>query len=493
MKAIVVALMVFGVSATVAHAQSVVTAFNPRDDRYAVLGLVRVRSEYERIRAELARVRTLNAQGYLSRSELESREAEFARARVDYLQQALATVSAAMHVTIGRALKRRDPSGGITVWITLQNLGAIDLETATVSAAIDTALAAQLHADAIDNVFVSLRSEVGAHGAGISIPYEARIPHLNRMQHATVSFKLVRDVDELVVSVSYGGHSDEHRIALEPDAGDEQISVQSIQFSQEADLGTEATFDLRLRRGSPNRNGTIRLRVTRLPPEISYEFRDPATRARVTQMRFPDGESEKVLQFVVKLPDRESGSVKVDRAIQFAVHAGRDSASTEAGKVRDSAARSGNDALLELIARGTGKADVRAENLFHDVRSGDSARVHLTITNSGSRRLDGIRVVADAPMEWRTRAVPATIDSLKEGDTKQVDVVLVAPESAQVGDYEARIHVASNARGALASEEKVVRVHVSAPGNRWFMMGALTLVIVTVVGTVWLTTRLARR
>ena len=492
-RSAIAALLLWMVSVPVL-AQGTNSAFNPRDDHFVILGLVRVRSEYERVEKELNRARALGVLGFLSPAEVEAREAEFARVRVDYLQQALAAMSATTHVTVDRAIKRRHPSGGSTVLITLRSAGG-ELELATLGAALDTALQAQLRPDVIENVFISLRSDVGTQGVGISTPYEILVPRLNRSQRATVSFKLLRDVEELVTVVSYGGRTDERRIALEPEAGAEAVAVQSIQFSQEADLGTEATFDLRLRRSIRDRNSTVALSVANLPREASYEFRDPSTKARVTQVRFPDAEPEQLLQFIVKLPYQESERVKVDQALRFAVLV---LPANDAGAPADSQPATGQHALgqahLELVPRGTAKADVRADNLFHEVRSGDSVRVQLTIRNSGSRRLDGVRVVVDAPSEWKAHAVPDAIASMREGDTRQVDVMLVSPPTAAIGDYEVRIRIASSAQErGLTSDEKIVRVHVSAGNRTWLLAGLAVMAGVVVIVMIRVTMRLAQR
>ena len=494
MKRIAAAVLLLWVMGFSVLAQGAGNSFNPRDDHFVILGLIRVRSEYERVEKELNRARVLGVRGFLAPSEIEAREAEFARVRVDYLQQALAAISATTHVTVDRAIKRRDPSGGTMVFITLRSVGG-ELELARLGAALDTALQSQLRPGVIDNVFVSLRSEVGVQGVGISTPYEILVPTLKRSERATVAFKLLRDVDELVTVVSYGGRTDERRLALEPDAGTEAIAVQSIQFSQEADLGTEATFDLRLRRSTRDRNSTVALRVANLPREASHEFRDPATKARVTQVRFPEAEREKLLQFVVRLPNQESERIKVDRALKFAVLVmPANDAGAAAGVLDSATGHVLSQAHLELVPRGTAKADVRADNLFHEVRSGDSVRVHLTIRNSGSRRLDGVRVVVDAPIEWTAQAEPHAIDFLREGDTRQVDVVLVSPQTTAIGDYEVRIRVASSAQEReLPSSDKVVRVHVIAGRSTGLLVGVAALAGIAVIVMIRVTMRLARR
>ena len=67
---------------------------------------------------------------------------------------------------------------------------------------------------------------------------------------ATADFELLKDAENLTVSLNYNNRKDEKNIYLKKDASVNVIDISSMQFSQEADLSSKATYDLTLERFS---------------------------------------------------------------------------------------------------------------------------------------------------------------------------------------------------------------------------------------------------
>jgi len=67
------------------------------------------------------------------------------------------------------------------------------------------------------------------------------------------------------------------KIFLQKDESVNKVLVQSEQFSQEAELGTSATFDLTLELFS-GASTTYSLEVVNLPQQINRFFKDPPDR-----------------------------------------------------------------------------------------------------------------------------------------------------------------------------------------------------------------------
>lgn len=209
-----------------AHAQSM---YNPRDDQFRTLGLIRAEAEYMRASAALERNRQLRSRGFLSAQQLEDAEAQFGRARVDYMQQALTVLSQGSHITIVRAMKHRGPDERNYVSLTIAGEGgSLDLRHARAILG-DSSLGALQSADVAD-VYVSIKSEAGATGATIAWPYEMHLNALGRLVERTARFRLLRDVDEVVVSVAHGDKVDERKVLLEQDASANLIAIESAQF-----------------------------------------------------------------------------------------------------------------------------------------------------------------------------------------------------------------------------------------------------------------------
>ena len=98
----------------------------------------------------------------------------------------------------------------------------------------------------IKDVYVSLRSE----GKIISDPYEKTIQSLALEQEKQVTFQLLKDVENLDVNVFYSGKDETTAVYLQKGLSANIVTVNSAQFSQEADLESEATFDLSLEKFS---------------------------------------------------------------------------------------------------------------------------------------------------------------------------------------------------------------------------------------------------
>lgn len=462
--------------------------YNPRDDQYRLLGMTRAQAEFEQAEREFQRQQQLHERQLVSNADLEASRTRMQNARVNYLQAALGIVFESPHVFIDKAVKLQRSDGSKLVRVTLRNESQTSAEATKLEGLIDSTLLRQLRPDEVNNVFVSLKEEPGTAGAIIGRPYEHRIPVLKFGEPVTLEFRLLRDVDAVTVSVSYANQSSERRIFLEKDASADIVSVQAMQFSQEADLGGSATYDLQLERFTADRSG-FRLEVGGLPPDIRYEFRDAATNARLTQVAFPEGTTSQRLRLVLTLPLRDGGRFPVERPIGFYAFA----LSREAARAYDAAARdsvtaaeaealAAGKARLEVIPRGVARLDVSAANLFHEIARGDSVVLELTLRNTGSRSVNAIRMASDAQPDWRVVADPELVPELAAGRETRVRLVAKPPSEVAVGDYDIRLRTeALSADRRVDTEDKTLRVRV-LPAANWLGTTLLVLLLVGLVG-----------
>ena len=131
-----------------------------------------------------------------------------------------------------------------------------------------------------------------------------------------MEFQLLRDVNSVVVAGSYKGQNVEMVVQLQQAETENAVAISSMQASQEADLGTEATFDLRLERSSVDVR-RFQLKVINLPRQISYNFVDPGSRARLSQVNFPAGVTQQNLNLTLFLPERADEQVPIDEPLEF--------------------------------------------------------------------------------------------------------------------------------------------------------------------------------
>ena len=476
-------------SATSAAAQG--SVFNPRDDHFVFLGLLRARAEYVRASAELGRIASLADRGFASQSERQAREADYERARVDYMQQALAAVSATAHIAVVRAIRTPTKDDGTSVSVVLQHVGGSSDELAKLRGSLDSALSAELRPDVIENVYVSLKNEPGVQGAAIGIPYEHHVAGVTRGQSVHLDFRLLRKTDDVTVMLTYAGRTEERKVVLDDQTGPGTVTIQSTQFSQEAELGGEAVFDLHLTRFAGSGHNSFSIVVESLPAEIVYEVRDPVSRARVGRIRFGDTERERAVQFIVQLPRRETSAIRAGQSLRFGIALVEDDSPSVRNGSRS--ARVGAT-RLEIVPRGVPKVDLRAANLYLEAALGDSLTVTFSVENTGSRNIAGLNLVAEVPAGWRYAADPNGPLALAAGDRTDIRVRLQPAPNTSAGDYEARVRLETTGSTKVAeSDEQVVRMRLTRRrGGLWMIAGVLTTLLI-LSGVVWMTVRLARR
>jgi hypothetical protein len=244
-----------------------------------------------------------------------------------------------------------------------------------------------------------------------------------------------------------------------------------------------------------------KLDVFNLLRQISCDFLEDPTNARLSQVKFSQDINSRKIALAVYLPDRyDSTSFMIDAPITFFAAA---IPRTEAEKVADKEKKYTAAELdrmnisyirLELVPRGVGRIQVRAANFYQELRPNERVQMNLTVYNDGTRRLDNIKVQAESPLNWNSAIIPDLVPSLLPGKEETIAVTIIPPPDVSVGDYETTIKTeafASNRK--VDSEDKKIRIHISSSAN---MLGTAALILLLVgilVGVVVFGVRLSRR
>jgi uncharacterized membrane protein len=149
---------------------------------------------------------------------------------------------------------------------------------------------------------------------------------------------------------------------------------------------------------------------------------------------------------------------------------------------------------LEIIPRGVGRVEVQAVSLYHEIKVGQNVSMDVRVKNTGTRRLNNIRVFTDLPLNWRSEIQPDLIPSLDQGKEEIVAIDFLPPEGISVGDYEPKIKtecIADNRQ--VESEDKIVRIHVTAKTNVLGISLLILFLVGLLVGIVVFGIKLTRR
>jgi len=454
-------------------------------------------------RAALARVQELVDQGLTARTELDSARIRLERAQLDYQSSVLSLLALQPRLSIQEAVKRQDLEGRKFVRLTLQNLTpAFDDTRFQLLNNFEGAdpIPPELRTRDVTDVFVSLQatgSSGDARSTIIGIPYETHIERLQYGESRTMEFQLLRDVDSLIVAANYKGQTQESMVQLQQAETDNVLMMSSLQVSQEADLGSDVTFDLRLERSSVDVR-RFRIRAINLPRQISHNFLD-AGRARLQQVNFQAGVTQQSLSLQMHLPDRTDGQIKMDEPLEFWVLAMDDEAAQQFAEERvyteDEIERSrAGRVRLHLLPRGVGRIEVAAPSLFSEILTGETVQARMTLRNTGTRRLDNIKIRADVPLNWRVEIEPDLVETLDVNREAEVKFHMIPPADAVVGDYEMRIKTESYSYNrAIPTEDKLYRVSIKSKPNVWATAGLLGGLLIILAGVAIFLVRLTRR
>jgi hypothetical protein len=437
--------------------------------RFKILEVQKAYYKLDEERARYERAKGLLDKDLISREEFNEIEAEYKTADINYTRSLLDLLYDQPHVMVEEAVKYQSRDGKRRVKLTIKNTSGESFDLASLPIPKENDLFKDLQWRNLNNVFVSLR----LGDTIISQPYEVMIPVLRYNHSQTIDFGLLRDVDEVVVTVSFADRVITKKVYLQKDSSANIVSVVSSKFSQEADLGKTATYDLSLERFTAEDN-VFKLWVANLPRQINYEFIDPKTNAKLTQIKFTEGVTTQDLLLKLYLSERADKDVQIDSPLEFYVLVGNEE--------YDENLTLSNDGLeldpaviqqmqvgwvqLELIPRGVGEIEVKTLNLYHEIDPGENVAMNIVVRNTGTRRLDNIVIDTDLPYDWRSSISPDIIEALNPDKEEEVRITFYPPEGLGMGDYEAKIKTNAMANNRpVETEDKRVRFHIRSETN----------------------------
>lgn len=461
-----------------------------------LLTLKKAQLQKEKTKGDFDRSLKLKEQGLTSEQEFALVQTAYLQAQVDFQQALIAFMGSEARINVASAVKFQDAGGKKFVRVTLCYSSKELKQLDNLAIKAEDLFPVDFMKE-IKDVSVSLKSEAKI----ISDPYEKTISSMPLETERDVTFQLLKDVENLDVSVFYSGKSETTSVYLQKGVSANIVTVNSAQFSQEADLESTATYDLSLEKFSGEAN-VFKLELANLPRPVNYEFSDPTTQARLSQIKFTEGVTSMKLQLKLYLPKNADAQVVIDKPLAFYAlaldneQAAGLQAARERGEVKpaDIAALKAGHVKLELIPRGVGKIEVQAVNLYHEIRVGQSVDMEVRVKNAGTRPLNNIHIAADLPLNWRSEISPDLIAALEQGKEEVVRIQFLPPADVAVGDYEPKIKTECSADNRkVESEDKIVRVHVASKTNVLGVVLLALLLVGLLVGVVVFGIKLTRR
>jgi len=462
-----------------------------------LLTLKKAQLRLEETKGDFERALKLREQGLRSEEDFARIQTSYLQAQVDYQQALINFMGSEARISVASAVKFQDAAGKKYVRVMLRYSSKELKELAKLNISAQDLFPLDFMKE-IKDVSVSLKSE----GKIISDPYEKTIASLPLETEKDVTFQLLKDVENLDIDVFYSGKDETTSVYLQKGVSANIVTMNSAQFSQEADLESQASFDLSLEKFSGEAN-VFKLFVINLPHQITYEFTDPLTSARLSQIKFTEGVTNMKLLLKLYLPKNADAQVVIDKPIEFyALTLDNNQATglnerlekTPQFSPKDIDSLRAGNVKLELIPRGVGKIEVQAVNLYHEIKVGEHVEMEVRVKNAGTRKLNNIRLYSDLPLNWRAEISPDLIATLEQNKEEVVRLRFLPPADVSVGDYEPKVKtecVADNRR--VDSEDKIVRIHISSKANVLGITVLILLLVGLLVGIVVFGIKLTRR
>lgn len=472
---------------------------NAQEDQASLLlDLKKARAAYEIAKQRLENDKKLFDNKAISGEEYNKSRNELLSKEVDYQKLVLRVIAQQSYIIVEKAVKYQTASGERRVKVILQSTMEGNQEYLDQFKEHFDVFTPEMRSNKIYNIFVSLVNIENKTIVGT--PYEIRIPVLELGKSATVDFGLLKDLESLQVNLNYGGKKDEKNIYLEKASSAGIVDIVSIQFSQEADLGANAVFDLTLERFSSSED-VYSLLVVNLPRQISCEFTDSETNARLSQIKFTQGVNTKRLALKAYLPERDDETVVIDKPLIFYAlvlsreeYARIQNLSDKHLSQKELDGIQGGKVKLELIPRGVGRIEVRALSLYHEITVGDSVLMDITVRNNGTRILNNIKISTDNPLNWRSLVLPDLIRSLDPEKEEIVHLSLIPPSDVGVGAQEVKIKTEAMAENRrVQTEDKTIRIQVQSKTPILWTALLIILLIGLVLGIVIFGIKISRR
>lgn len=355
-------------------------------------------------------------------------------------------------------------------------------------------------ANEIRSIYVSLLDTVDS--TNIVKPYEEKIAVLGYNETVELTFQLQKDVDSLKVSMKYPEipEPDTRLIYLQKESALDVVNVSSLRFSQEGNLGSSVTYDLTLDRLAETEN-TFQLRVINLLNRLSFEFQDPDTKSRQSQVKFTQEQSKRNLSLIVYLPEELDASY-LDNTLEFYVAVLDETEANELGGVNNRLDLStekitsiqGGVERFELIPKGVPEIEVFVQNAFQTIKIGDQVNMIAKLKNIGTRDLVDIRMLVDANTDWKYTVSPEVISSLKRNEETEIQLTLNPPADITVGEYQAKLNAEVTVDNRkFQARDRSITVQVESKSQIsaiTILVGALILLM---IGMVIVTVRISRR
>ncbi|HKR63902.1 MAG TPA: NEW3 domain-containing protein, partial [Thermoanaerobaculia bacterium] len=391
------------------------------------LDLARAELNERQAAASLEQTKRLHAEGLASQSDLNRAIAEHDRTLLDTEKARVGLANDLPSFQVLSAVKEVSPSSETRVVLRLR-----ELERGYGDAGF------------VRSYLISIASGTTIIGE----PYQREVRLGGRGgRELTLTFRLLRDADEVTIQLLSGTRRETIPILLQRDQSEHRVQLTSANPSQDGTLGSKVEYWVQLERFA-SRPETLGLAVEGLAPGFTSEWIDSSTGARISGVGLAENQTSTKLLLRVFLPPEGEGSW-LGATMPLHVSA-TDASGTAMGKLD-----------LQLRPIGAPKLVLSSDNLLVPLSAGKTKIVALSVENIGAADAHDVRLEANLPIGIEAKFVPASLDVLRVREKRSVRVELTAAQDVVPAEYNLKVQARTESRLAyVASPELSFRVDV---------------------------------
>jgi hypothetical protein len=485
--------------------------------RNALVVLEAAKEAHDRFESDYRNAERLIKQNIIAQKDLDDAWSNYnqalqalKQAQIQLDQTKLGFLDNATHITIMEAKKYYDTEGKRMLDLVLKNTSNLALaESALGLTESESELQSEWQNPEqiralldIENIIVSIVS----NSSSIGKPYEKIIPLLPYGEKEKLQFVLLADVQEAGIKLKYLTEDKIESVFLEKESLQKIPTIVASQFALEGPLGGDVGYALDLEMlVTFVRNFSVA--VTNMPPQIRCSFVEGGS--RITSVHFSEDVSKHNVTLNASIPEKLYAGM-IDKRIDFQAWIATTAQLDQINKLRrkhapeliplqELGAIEAARVDLTLIPRGTGRLEIRINNLYAEIRKGNEPHQEVQfkadLYNDGTLTLFNITPeVSSVPLDWTAHVDPNLVEKLEPDEKRQVTIHLTPPPGEDVGEYQAEF----TARGQSGSEviealEQRLGVKIQGETNITATTGLVVGLVVLIIGIVFLGVRLSRR
>ncbi|HOE90456.1 MAG TPA: NEW3 domain-containing protein [Candidatus Cloacimonadota bacterium] len=450
--------------------------YNPNDERFKIIALEKAKIRLDNSERDYLAAKKLFDENFISKDELYVYELQYKTDKLNYDQYMLSVIFDNPYINIMKAVKTKDKNDEVFVDLTIKNSTGSNY-------ALETTMMADMSGSKLDateifNLYVSIKD---MERNIISQPYEHHVKKLKLNQEYSMRFKLLKDVESVIVSTNYGDKIDEKQIYLTKKQDANLITIRPDVYAQEIEMGQMATFKLGMEYFGNNRQSFI-AELVGLPDKYNWDIVSMQSNVTMSRLDFSPADAQQSYALRIRVPEQIGENSELDKTIYFQL------------VLRNQQKDIVGTADLEIAPTAKANMKLIVNNLYwkgNETETISFSQIYLE--NEGMKAISNISADLFLPSEWEYEITPNKIEQLNPNTRMLIDIKIKTPKNVLPGIYQIKFKmVGNNVNRILQTSEVELKVEISKKTNIMVIILSVILSLALIVGTIWFIVKISK-